>query len=285
MLLVDRRAGLDRAARHGDPRPRATRRSRSPARRPASSPTRATRRPRSTRSGPTASARRSTRARSSSSPASRASRTDGDDHHARPRRLRHHRRRARGRASAPTCARSTPTSTASTPPTRASCPTRARSTSISYEEMLEMAATRRRRAAAAQRRVRAQPRRASSTCRSSFNDAAGHDRQGGRRDHGAGDHLRRHARHLEAKVTIRDVPDRPASPRRVFRPLADANVNVDMIIQNVSEDGTTDISFTVAQGRPRPRDAPPLSRRRPSSARATSRSTSRSRRSRSSAPA
>ncbi len=49
----------------------------------------------------------------------------------------------------------------------------------------------------------------------------------------------------EAKVTLRAVPDRPGVSAKVFRPLADANVNVDMIVQNTSKDGTTDISFTV----------------------------------------
>jgi aspartate kinase len=48
----------------------------------------------------------------------------------------------------------------------------------------------------------------------------------------------------EAKVTVRDVPDRPGVAAEVFGRLADANVNIDMIIQNVSEAGTTDISFT-----------------------------------------
>lgn len=48
----------------------------------------------------------------------------------------------------------------------------------------------------------------------------------------------------EAKVTIRDVPDRPGVAATVFTRMADANVNVDMIIQNVSEAGMTDISFT-----------------------------------------
>lgn len=48
----------------------------------------------------------------------------------------------------------------------------------------------------------------------------------------------------EAKVTIRDVPDRPGVAAIVFGRLAEFNVNVDMIIQNVSESGTTDISFT-----------------------------------------
>ena len=49
----------------------------------------------------------------------------------------------------------------------------------------------------------------------------------------------------EAKVTIRDVPDMPGVAARVFTSMAETHVNVDMIIQNVSEDGTTDISFTV----------------------------------------
>jgi aspartate kinase len=49
----------------------------------------------------------------------------------------------------------------------------------------------------------------------------------------------------EAKVTVRNVPDRPGIAARLFRALADANVNVDMIVQNTSVDGSTDISFTV----------------------------------------
>jgi aspartate kinase len=48
----------------------------------------------------------------------------------------------------------------------------------------------------------------------------------------------------EAKVTVRDVPDRPGVAAEVFGRLAADNVNVDMIIQNVSEEGMTDISFT-----------------------------------------
>jgi aspartate kinase len=49
----------------------------------------------------------------------------------------------------------------------------------------------------------------------------------------------------EAKVTVLDVPDRPGIAARVFRGLADAGVNVDMIVQNVSQDGRTSISFTL----------------------------------------
>lgn len=51
----------------------------------------------------------------------------------------------------------------------------------------------------------------------------------------------------DAKVTIRGLPDRPGVAARVFTTLARANVNVDMIIQNVSEGGTADISFTADQ--------------------------------------
>ncbi len=49
----------------------------------------------------------------------------------------------------------------------------------------------------------------------------------------------------EAKVTIEQVPDRPGIAAKVFRTLADESVNVDMIVQNVSTAGHTDISFTV----------------------------------------
>ncbi|MHB1582514.1 MAG: aspartate kinase [Acidimicrobiales bacterium] len=49
----------------------------------------------------------------------------------------------------------------------------------------------------------------------------------------------------EAKVTVTSVPDRPGVAARLFRALADRSVNVDMIVQNTSQHGTTDISFTV----------------------------------------
>ena len=49
----------------------------------------------------------------------------------------------------------------------------------------------------------------------------------------------------EAKVVIRGVPDQPGIAARVFRALADANINIDMIVQNVSEDGVTSIMFTL----------------------------------------
>jgi aspartate kinase len=49
----------------------------------------------------------------------------------------------------------------------------------------------------------------------------------------------------EAKVTVSGVPDKPGIAARLFRELAERDVNVDMIVQNVSDHGVTDISFTV----------------------------------------
>jgi aspartate kinase len=49
----------------------------------------------------------------------------------------------------------------------------------------------------------------------------------------------------EAKVTVTNAPDEPGIAAKLFRSLADENVNIDMIVQNVSQAGLTDISFTV----------------------------------------
>jgi aspartate kinase len=49
----------------------------------------------------------------------------------------------------------------------------------------------------------------------------------------------------EAKITLLSVPDRPGLAAQIFTPIAEANIVVDMIIQNASEDGTTDLTFTV----------------------------------------
>ncbi|OGW78547.1 MAG: aspartate kinase [Omnitrophica bacterium RIFCSPLOWO2_02_FULL_45_16] len=49
----------------------------------------------------------------------------------------------------------------------------------------------------------------------------------------------------EAKVTICDVPDKPGIAAKIFKDIAKENINVDMIIQNVSRTGATDVSFTV----------------------------------------
>jgi aspartate kinase len=51
----------------------------------------------------------------------------------------------------------------------------------------------------------------------------------------------------EAKITLVRVPDQPGLAARIFGPIADAHIVVDMIIQNASEDGTTDLTFTVSK--------------------------------------
>jgi aspartate kinase len=52
----------------------------------------------------------------------------------------------------------------------------------------------------------------------------------------------------EAKVTICDVPDRPGIAALIFKDIARQDINVDMIVQNVSRTGSTDMSFTVPSG-------------------------------------
>ncbi len=52
----------------------------------------------------------------------------------------------------------------------------------------------------------------------------------------------------EAKLTVQGVPDRPGVASRLFSTLAEEQVNVDMIVQNVSSEGRTDISFTMPRG-------------------------------------
>lgn len=49
----------------------------------------------------------------------------------------------------------------------------------------------------------------------------------------------------EAKITVTGVPDKPGIAYQILGPVADANIDVDMIIQNVGADGTTDFTFTV----------------------------------------
>jgi aspartate kinase len=52
----------------------------------------------------------------------------------------------------------------------------------------------------------------------------------------------------QAKITLLRVPDRPGLAARLFGPIAGAGIVVDMIIQNASADGTTDLTFTVPRG-------------------------------------
>ncbi|MCE9625778.1 MAG: aspartate kinase, partial [Deltaproteobacteria bacterium] len=49
----------------------------------------------------------------------------------------------------------------------------------------------------------------------------------------------------EAKIAVRQVPDTPGVASKIFGPISDANINVDMIVQNVSSEGTTDLTFTL----------------------------------------
>jgi aspartate kinase len=51
----------------------------------------------------------------------------------------------------------------------------------------------------------------------------------------------------EARITLRHVPDRPGVAAAIFGPLSEANVNVDMIVQSVSAEGSTDMTFTVGR--------------------------------------
>jgi len=51
----------------------------------------------------------------------------------------------------------------------------------------------------------------------------------------------------DAKITVRRVPDRPGIAAAIFGALSEQHVNVDMIVQNVSADGNTDVTFTVGK--------------------------------------
>jgi len=122
-------------------------------------------------------------------------------------------------------------------------PTARKLKTVSYEEMLEMAATG---ARVLQLRSVEYARNHGVVIhvRSSFNDSEGTTVK--EADDTMEQAIISGVTHdtSEAKVTVRDVPDRPGVAAEVFGRLADANVNIDMIIQNVSESGTTDISFT-----------------------------------------
>lgn len=52
----------------------------------------------------------------------------------------------------------------------------------------------------------------------------------------------------EAKISIRSLPDKPGIAEEIFFPIAEANINVDMIVQNISKEGLTDLTFTIPQG-------------------------------------
>jgi aspartate kinase len=117
---------------------------------------------------------------------------------------------------------------------------------VSFEEMLEMAASG---ARVLQLRAveYARLQGVRIHCRSAFEDAPGtvvlsEDESMERPLITAVAHSRE-----EARVTLLGVPDRPGVAGRIFGALANANVNVDMIVQNVSAEGHTDISFTLPE--------------------------------------
>src|SRR6202140_564968 len=115
---------------------------------------------------------------------------------------------------------------------------------LSYEEMLEIAATGGR--VLMLRSVEfARNHKGSLHVRSSFTWEPG--TLGDEEDASMEDAIVTAVTHdvTEAKVTVIGVPDRPGLAAQLFRGLADRHVNVDMIVQNTSLHGTTDISFTV----------------------------------------
>jgi aspartate kinase len=126
------------------------------------------------------------------------------------------------------------------------CPQARKIDEVSYEEMLEMAATGAR--VLQLRSVEfARNHGVVLVVRNSFNDNPGTVVK--EAEAGMEQAIISGVTHdtSEAKITIRDVPDRPGVAAEVFSHLAESNVNVDMIIQNVSEDGKTDISFTTPE--------------------------------------
>ena len=171
------------------------------------------------------------------------------DHHPRPRRLRRHGRGAGRRPRAPMSARSTPTSRACSPPTPGWCPRPTGINRISFDEMLEMAATGGR--VLMLRAVEfARNHNVPLHVRSSFTWEPG--TWVVEEDADMEDAVVTAVTHdtSEAKVTVSGVPDRPGIAARLFRALADKSINVDMIVQNTSAHGHDRHLVHRAQGRP-----------------------------------
>jgi aspartate kinase len=115
---------------------------------------------------------------------------------------------------------------------------------VSYEEMLEMAATG---ARVLQLRAVEYARRSGIMLhvRSSFSDETGTwiREEDERMEQAIISGITHDG--AEAKVTVEDVPDRPGVAGAIFRGIAEEGINVDMIVQNVSREGSTDVSFTI----------------------------------------
>ncbi len=159
------------------------------------------------------------------------------------------------RRSTPIAATSTPTSTASTPPIRASCRRPGGIDKVAFEEMLEMASLG---AKVLQVRSVESPWCTTSRLCALLLRRPDNHPQARRRDA----HLQRGgdcgSKSSPASLSRRrrgsdhpaaQVEDKPGVAAAIFMPLADAKVNVDMIVQNVSEEGKmTDMTFTVPAG-------------------------------------
>lgn len=128
------------------------------------------------------------------------------------------------------------------------CPSARRLDRISYDEMLEMAALG---AKVLQSRSVELARRYNVplVVKSSFHDGS-RGTWVGQEDKSMEDVLVSGVTldHNQSKVTLAGVEDRPGLAARIFGPIAEAGIVVDMIIQNASADGRTDVTFTVARG-------------------------------------
>ena len=175
--------------------------------------------------------------------------TEQGDHHPRPGRLRHHRRRPGRAPSRPTCCEIYTDVTGVFTRRPPLVPQARKLNRVSFDEMLEMAASRRPGPGAALGRVRPQPRRRPPRPLQ-LHLGAGHLGHRGGADDGGPDHLRRHPRRRRRPRSRSPAcPTGPASRRALFEPLADADVNVDMIVQNTSKDGHDRHLLHRAQGR------------------------------------
>lgn len=126
------------------------------------------------------------------------------------------------------------------------CPNAKKLESLTYDEMLEIAGS-----GAKVVQMRAVELAAKFDLplhiRSSFSDAPGTRVEKSGRDHNMEEPLVSAVTHTlnEANIAVRKIPDRTALAAHIFEPLARANINVDMIVQNISADEKTDIAFTV----------------------------------------
>ena len=158
--------------------------------------------------------------------------------------VRHHRRRRWPRRSTPTRARSTPTSPGCSRADPRIVPQARKLTRLNFDEMLEMAGAGSK--VLALRSVEfARNHNVPLHVRSSFTWEPGTWVTS--EEPTMEDPIISGVVHdiSESKVTVLGVPDRPGISAALFEPLAEADVNVDMIVQNTSKEGTTDISFTV----------------------------------------